>query len=189
MRFILVVRGISGTKTECETRSVNNTSTSSALKKVLLLCPWGVTVSSMNLDSSFPMPFSFHHFIEKSQRYWPPSKQALNPLNMSWHMTDFFPWNISSFPLNTVFHFCKECELFTWVFLQKTQDLWFYIYSLYTRLRLMVMDRTIMHCMGNFVTPISAVSVTLAISSFNWCKLWHPTKVLKLNTIWCKTVV
>jgi hypothetical protein len=34
------------------------------------------------------------------------------------------------------------------------------MYSLYTKLQLMVMDRNIMHCMGIFVTPISAVSVT-----------------------------
>jgi len=39
VRFILVFHGASGTKTECETSSVNNTSTSSALKKVSLLCP------------------------------------------------------------------------------------------------------------------------------------------------------
>jgi hypothetical protein len=36
-----------------------------------------VTVSSMSLDSSFPMPFSFHHFIEES-----PPKQALNLLSI-----------------------------------------------------------------------------------------------------------
>lgn len=49
---------------------------------VVSLSMAGVTVSSMNLDSSLPMPFSFHNFIEESQRYWPPSKQALNPPNI-----------------------------------------------------------------------------------------------------------
>jgi hypothetical protein len=131
------------------------------------------------------MPFSFHHFIEESQG----TDLLLSSLWTCWiyvlvHDRILF-LNISSFPLNTVFHFCKEYGLFTRtsIFLQKTQALWFCIY---TRLQLMVMDRNIMHCMGIFVTPLSAIPVTLAISSFNLCKLWHLTNVWELNTVGAK---